>query len=193
MITLPSGCERIRFLIRKQAPVCVRCTKAFFSRLGYPLQIHTDQGRNFESTLFKKMCAFVGLSKSRTTLFYARSDDLTERANRTILQMLRVTCEGDLTSWFFKLPTVLSAYRATRHKATGVTPNATPCSAVRLCSHAALSLLRRTIIPPSLFHSWNSIATICVPHALAREHLHAYTKKRKSATLTQESNRCCTM
>ena len=28
----------------------------FFSRFGYPLQIHTDQGKNFDGNLFKAMC-----------------------------------------------------------------------------------------------------------------------------------------
>ena len=28
----------------------------FCSRFGYPLQIHTDQGKNFDGNLFKAMC-----------------------------------------------------------------------------------------------------------------------------------------
>ena len=28
----------------------------FVSRFGYPLQIHTDQGKNFDGNLFKAMC-----------------------------------------------------------------------------------------------------------------------------------------
>ena len=31
----------------------------FFSRFGYALQIHTDQGKNFDGNLFKAMCDLV--------------------------------------------------------------------------------------------------------------------------------------
>jgi len=63
----------------------------FFSRFGYPLQLHTDQGRNFESLLFKELCKLTGILKTRNTPFHPRSNTLTERANRTILQMLRAS------------------------------------------------------------------------------------------------------
>jgi len=128
----------------QEASTCMRAAyEGFFSRFGYPLQIHTDQGRNFESTLFKEICAMTGVTKSRTTPFHPRSDGLTERANRTILQMLRTTCHDDPTCWPSKLPVVLSAYRMTQHKATGITPNM-----AMLYFRAALLWLRRTIQLP---------------------------------------------
>jgi len=127
-----------------EASTCMRAAyEGFFSRLGYPLQIHTDQGRNFESTIFKEICAMTGVTKSRTTPFHPRSDGLTKRANRTILQMLRTTCHDDPTSWPSKLPVVLSAYRMTQHKATGITPNM-----AMLYFRAASLRLRRTIQLP---------------------------------------------
>ena len=126
------------------------------------------------------MCALTRVNKSRTTPFHPRSDGFTERANRTLLQMLRVTCEGDPTGWPTKLSTVLSAYRATQHKSTGVTPN--------MAMLGRETMLRCTLIAvPS-----DDPTAVTVPfvdrhinnlhsaHALAREHLHAYavTEKR---------------
>jgi len=58
----------------------------FFARFGLPLQLHSDQGHNFESTLVKELCALAGVHKTRTTPFHPRSDGLTERANRTIFK-----------------------------------------------------------------------------------------------------------
>jgi len=43
--------------------------------------------------------------------------------NRTLLQMLRCTAYENPASWPQRLPTVLSAYRMTVHKITGLTPN----------------------------------------------------------------------
>ena len=39
----------------------------FFSRFGCPFQINADQGRNFESNLFKAVCHLLKIHKSRTT------------------------------------------------------------------------------------------------------------------------------
>ncbi len=41
----------------------------FFSRFGDPFQIFTDQGRNFKSELFTKVCEMLGFHKSRTTSY----------------------------------------------------------------------------------------------------------------------------
>ena len=38
-----------------------------FSRFGFPFQIFTDQGRNFESRLFKSICGVLQIHKARTT------------------------------------------------------------------------------------------------------------------------------
>ena len=35
----------------------------FIAKFGCPLEIHTDQGRNFEGVLFKEMCALLGIKK----------------------------------------------------------------------------------------------------------------------------------
>jgi len=61
--------------------------------------------------------------KTKTTPFYPQSDGQTERMHRTILQMLQATCQENPHDWPQKLNTVMSSYRMTVHKVTGVTPN----------------------------------------------------------------------
>ena len=39
----------------------------FFSRFGYPEQIHTDQGKNFDRSLFRELCKMLRITKTRTT------------------------------------------------------------------------------------------------------------------------------
>ena len=108
----------------QEASTCMDAAYAgFFARFGLPLQLHSDQGRNFESTLVKELCSLAGVHKTRTTPFHPRSDGLTERANRTILQMMRTTTTDHPHDWPSRLPALLSAYRATVHATTQVTPN----------------------------------------------------------------------
>jgi len=94
-----------------------------FSRFGMPNQLHSDQGRNFESKLFSELTKLQGIRRTRTTPFHPRFDGQTERMNRTILAMLRATAYDNPGNWPGKLPAIMTAYRMTPHSTTGVTPN----------------------------------------------------------------------
>ena len=83
-----------------EAPTCMCALySVFFNRFGLPRQLHSDQGGNFESKLVAELCSITGINKTRTTPFHPRSDGQTERANRTILQMLRASIDEQLESW----------------------------------------------------------------------------------------------
>ena len=76
----------------QEAATCITAVyNGMFSRFGLPRQLHSDQGRNFESQLVTELCNITGVYKTRTTAFHPRSDGLTERANQTILAMLRAS------------------------------------------------------------------------------------------------------
>ena len=111
-------------LMDAEAPTCMRVLyNQFFARFGLPRQLHSDQGKNFESKLFHELCNLAGISKTKTTPFHPQSDGQTERMNRTLLQMLRATTQDDPQNWPHRLDTVMAAYRMTPHKVTGISPN----------------------------------------------------------------------
>ena len=98
------------------------CTRSLL-RFGFPDQIHTDQGREFESDLCKSICNLLGIEKTRTCAYNAKSDGMVERFNRTLVAMLFMFVDENRSDWDDHLPYVMAAYRATQHKSTGLTPN----------------------------------------------------------------------
>ena len=79
-------------LANEEASTCLKALyNGFFSRFGLPAQIHSDQGRNFESKLMQELTKMAGIRRTRTTPYHPRGDGMIERLNRTVLQMLRAT------------------------------------------------------------------------------------------------------
>uniref|UniRef100_A0A8C2FFZ9 Gypsy retrotransposon integrase-like protein 1 n=1 Tax=Cyprinus carpio TaxID=7962 RepID=A0A8C2FFZ9_CYPCA len=91
-------------------------------RFGTPRSIHSDQGRNFESTLFKELCRLLDMSKTRSSPYHPQSNGLVERFNRTLLTMLSLFVDENQTNWDCLLPYVMMAYRSSVHTSTGFTP-----------------------------------------------------------------------
>ena len=98
-------------------------TREFIARYGAPMEIHSDQGRNFESAIFQDVCKILGVKKTRTTAFHPQSDGFIERFNRTLQQMLIQYVNAGQTDWDKAVPLVLAAYRATPQETTGQSPN----------------------------------------------------------------------
>ena len=48
----------------------------FFFRFSPPEQLHSDQGRNFESDVVAGVCRLLGVAKTRTTPYHPQSDGL---------------------------------------------------------------------------------------------------------------------
>ena len=92
-----------------------------FCTHGHPAILHSDQGRNFESTILAQTLQAFGVTKSRTTAYHPQGDGMVERFNRSLLQLLRSYVETQ-DDWERYLPLVLYAYRTSIHSSTGSSP-----------------------------------------------------------------------
>ena len=106
------------------APVVARVLmQNFFSRFGMPKRLLTDQGREFESELFSELCKRMEIDKVRTSPYHPACNGGVERFHRTLNSMLAKVVATSQKDWDEHLPTVMAAYRASRHEATGFSPN----------------------------------------------------------------------
>lgn len=91
-------------------------------RFGVPLELHSDQGRNFESQIFKEMCRVLKINKTRTTPLHPQSDGMVERFNRTLEQALSKTVDSNQNNWDQAIQPFMLAYRSAVHDTTSFTP-----------------------------------------------------------------------
>eukprot|EP00731_Ephydatia_muelleri_P024465 Em0016g736a len=94
----------------------------FICRFGVPEQLHSDQGRNFESKVIKNICDLLQIRKTRTSPYHPQSDGLVERFNRTLLNLLSTAVVDAERDWGVQLPLLMFAYRTSMHETNGVTP-----------------------------------------------------------------------
>ena len=115
-------CVAIPLADQKAETVADAFVKHWVWRFGAPMRLHSDQGTNFESTLFAEMCQRLHIAKSRTLAYNPQSNGSVERVNRTILALLRALVSDIPNKWDEVLPQALFAYNATPHRSTGVSP-----------------------------------------------------------------------
>ena len=94
--------------------------KHWVYRFGPPVSVHSDQGTQFESSLFSQMCNIFGMTKSRTTAYHPQGNGALERFHRTLKERLLTSPNGK--DWVNSLPPALYAYRTVPHSTTAMTP-----------------------------------------------------------------------
>ena len=136
--------------------------RELFCRYGCPRVIHSDQGRNFESRLFKEVCRHMDIDKTRTTGYHPSGNGQVERFNKTLCSMMASFVSENQRDWDTVVPKVVFAYNTSRHETTGVTPfellhgrparlpldvtcGGTDCPADKVCSPRELEDIRRKV------------------------------------------------
>ena len=94
----------------------------YVSRFGAPESMHSDQGANFESKVFKEMCTLLGIEKTRTTAYHPQGNGQVENLNKSLKKMLTTLVDDNCRDWDEKLPSALMAYRSSVQESTGETP-----------------------------------------------------------------------
>lgn len=94
----------------------------FYSRVGIPREIITDQGTNFTSKQIKQVYSMLDIHPIKTTPYHPQTDGMVERFNQTLKAMLRKFVSETGSDWDYWLPYLLFAYREVPQSSTGYSP-----------------------------------------------------------------------
>ena len=95
----------------------------FFMRFGTPLQIHTNQGKNFYGQVMKALCHLYHVAKTRTTPYHPSGNGQAECYNRLLLQMIRCFRRACEKTWDEDLQLLAGAIQAMKNHSTGFSAN----------------------------------------------------------------------
>ena len=115
-------CEAFPSKDQKASTVARILVSSVFSRFGPPTVLHSDQGRNFDSTLMHEIYQLMGIKKTRTTAYHPQCDGLVERQNRTLQNILASFVSEHSADWDEWLAQAVFAYNTSVHESTGISP-----------------------------------------------------------------------
>ena len=89
---------------------------------GIPESIVSDRDTKFTSIFWKELHRLMGSKHLMSTAFHPQMDGATERANRSIAQILHTVVSNDQKDWSEKCPMVEFAINSSINATTGYTP-----------------------------------------------------------------------
>ena len=89
---------------------------------GLPRAIISDQDVLFTSLFWTHLNKLIGIHQKMSSAYHPETDGSTERANRTIGQMLRACIGPNQKDWVTRLPAIEFAINTARSESTGYAP-----------------------------------------------------------------------
>ena len=138
------------------------------ARHGLPRLIISDRGSQFESALWDGVMKALGTRAALASTHHPQTNGATERANRTLIQMIRKFVRKNHSEWASLLPLFEFAYNSAVHAVIGVAP-------------FVAELARMPLFPVSMLLPSGDIPPLPKP---AREYVQELTQQLR--TIRQE-------
>lgn len=100
----------------------VRALIKFFTQVGLPTIVQSDQGSNFTSKFFQQVMRTLGIRQCLSTAFHPQSQGALERFHSTMKTMLRTYCMETGQDWDEAIDLLLFSIRDSTNESLGFTP-----------------------------------------------------------------------
>ena len=89
---------------------------------GVPKILVTDQGKEFVNEILKEVANLLQMKHITTTPYHPQANDLIERSNGTVLNILRTLVQNNISIWDTMLPIAIFAYNTAFHRSLQDSP-----------------------------------------------------------------------
>ncbi len=104
------------------AKVVSQALLKYFTQMGLPKVIQSDQGSNFLSKIFKEVLILLGIKQVTSSAYHPASQGALERFHQNLKAMLRCYCMQEEKDWDLGIPYVIFAARDARQESLGFSP-----------------------------------------------------------------------
>ncbi|XP_063408799.1 uncharacterized protein LOC134692279 [Mytilus trossulus] len=105
-----------------KTPTIVKALIKFFTLVGLPKSIQSDQGSNFMSGLFQQVVYQLGIAQYRSSAYHPESQGALERFHQTLKNMIRTFCLQFDRDWDDGVHFLLFAVREAVQESLGFSP-----------------------------------------------------------------------
>jgi len=118
--------KQVHFCASRTTDTAADVARLFFSQIfrlhGMPRAIISDRDSRFTGRFWTALMKMMGTKLNMSTAFHPQSDGQTERANRTLEEMLRSYVDYRQRDWDTYLPMLEFAYNNSTNPSTGYSP-----------------------------------------------------------------------
>ena len=82
-----------------KAPTIIKALIRFFTFVGLPKSIQSDQGSNFMSGIFQQIMYQLGITQCKSSAYHPQSQGSIERFHQTLKTMMRIYCTDCDKDW----------------------------------------------------------------------------------------------
>lgn len=111
-----------------KAKTIVKALTKFFTLVGLPSSIQSDQGSNFMSAVFQQVMYELGVTQYKSSAYHPQSQGALERWHQTLKNMMSIYCFETEKEWDKGIHLLLFAVRESVQEFLGFSPLLSNCS-----------------------------------------------------------------
>ncbi len=105
-----------------RANTIVKHLTKFFTLVGLPKTVQSDQGSNFLAGIFQQVMHELGIKQNLSSAYHPQSQGALERFHQTLKNMIRTYCYEEQKEWDEGVPMLLFAVRESVQQSLGFSP-----------------------------------------------------------------------